>query len=1293
MKHDKKPENDLKRLTMLAAGTAASVAVLAGGVRIWNGYQNGNLFRPDLFVSNHDYQENQIMFPEKNDYGQTSQTDKSDENHRLERDPQADDSYGKDKPEQEEYKTNGDGNVETDLRNANSLLIDSGNSEMPAGGTLPQGFENSAAMIAKGDGTGSGQNVIHLPSGDSGEHGVGTGSKRDDSDSDSDSDSGNRNPGGNGSNSNGGSGGGGGGGDSSNGGNPVTPTPDPTPTPTLTPTPTPDPTPVVDPDYPNEGDKPSLPSMPIVVPDFPSDGLPENNYTNNAEFSITDAGSDGEVLYYGAVLTDWKLLCSLYVFVDVQNPNGSTTRYRLTDYGDNFRIGEFPEVADGDFTVKFYFRPNAQSEWKEYTHTFTVRYAKVVVLADDDGTVQSEVFLNKGNNICLLKQTYSYYLSHADEWGVSNQTWESLDSLFLGWSLTPGGDPVGNWFEPTEPGRYVLYPLDRVEIPDDYQVYRSYGWDSENDGCYAGYLQALLAGPSDQDVLTIPEGIHELWTVTNAGTLVLPNSTLFVYPENYSVLNAYQVRDDNPYFKVRDDMLFSKDGKKLLGIPASHFEELDIPRETTYVNLPYGKSFGKIVIHSDVPPEMDVNRLYDVEIVVPANAYKDYFVAWNQYLLLNKITLIGDDGLSVDYEYIGDGLYSENGTVLEQIASDHGGFFTANPDVEIVRESATDNCTNLKQTFFSEKVKKFEPYSLSATCLRTIYISAENPPEIDVHTFGNISEALERGLKVVVPEQSLSLYQAAWSKVLGDSAMDLLTGTTLGTVTTAGGVEYMNTDHGAILTHVPETFTSFDAIEEEIGDAALLTEIGSHAFDNCTLMQTLEIPDTIQRVDTDAFTGCNSLELLHFKAADSIIIDVDAFNAEGSLRLAAFDAEEVTFEDETLPRQVSCYVTNTCESNSPYVNRWGASYLFVAGETGTFAYGLEDDGVSSYIVGATTDVSGAIAPPDGYNLTQFDSYALANCWNTLTISDEVGKSIFFIGDYAFYNSGISGTLHLGDLYQIGTSAFQKCADLTEVIIDPADYSCSIDGLAFGDSGLERITLPPNLSLLGSAPFSYCGNLKEVIFTGETPPRLETLSLGIEYTFGWDDWATWEPANVKTILQGDADPETYVQKWQLYLKGFTSSEEMTDYLADPFNYMWEWMMAGGEYPMEDGEYLPEFMAYVNDAAAASAQNTCNEGITKFYWYIGEEIPDGMIQDVIWPDINDYIGLSAEDTQAAKNPTAVVATDSDAEKASDSDAKRSRTANTGSNAFYDSAEDALDSVHYVTDNSDTAPQEEN
>lgn len=62
-----------------------------------------------------------------------------------------------------------------------------------------------------------------------------------------------------------------------------------------------------------------------------------------------------------------------------------------------------------------------------------------------------------------------------------------------------------------------------------------------------------------------------------------------------------------------------------------------------------------------------------------------------------------------------------------------------------------------------------------------------NPPKIDVNTFGDISEALEGGLHVIVPEESLALYQDAWRDVLGDAATQFLKGTKLGTVETASG--------------------------------------------------------------------------------------------------------------------------------------------------------------------------------------------------------------------------------------------------------------------------------------------------------------------------------------------------------------------------------------------------------------------------------------------------------------------------------------------------------------------------
>ena len=1144
MKHDKKPGNDLKRLTMLAAGTAASVAVLAGGVRIWNGYRNGNLFRPDLFVSNHDYQENQIMFPEKNDYGQTSQTDTSDENHRLERDPQADDSYGKDNQlDEPQYQQSGDGNVETDLRNASNLLIDPGNSAMPSsGGSLPQGFENSAAVIG-GSSNGPSQSVIQVPagSGNGSMSGISI-SRRDDSDSDSDSGSGssNRNPGGNSGNG-GNTSGGGGGGDSGSGTTPVTPdpVPDPTPTPAPvdpTPTPTPAPAPVVDPDYPNEGDKPSLPKDPpeLDFPAFPSTGITTDS-KNQISLTLTDLyyyENPGEILYNGAVLTDLKLLCAMYAFVDITDENDKlVSRYRLTEYSDNFRVGEFPSVVDGDFTVTFYFRPNSDSEWQEYQKTFTVQYAKFVVL-DDDGSTLNEVFVEKsGDSICLLKQLQKYYENHEDEFEDTTD----LDSLCLGWSLTPDGDPLGNWFTPTEPGRYILYPVEHVPVPDGFTVSASAGFDPTHSYCYAGFLQKLTSAPEGVDILEIPEGIHEIGSndffsifdgssvIKDVGTLVLPNTAMLLYPQYYDVRDAYQVQDDNPLFSVKNGILYSKDGTQLLGIPQSRYSALVVPENVTYIEIPPLKPIKKIIFSSEVPPQIDLTWLYGAELVVPRKYYASYFVAWNQYLIFNDLTLTADDGQSPEYTYIDDGLYSDNGKTLEYISTDHSGFFTAATSLETVKENATSGCTGLKQLLFSTNVKELEPNSLTAPNLTAIFISAEEPPKIYENTFGDIDEALARGLHVIVPEESLSSYQNAWKEVLGDSALQLLKGTKLGTVETESGLKYMTTDSGSVLLQAPPDITSFDDIEKETEGTVLWTEIGSNAFNGCSKLTSLVIPDTVSVIDSNAFAGCENLQLLLLNTIDAITVEANAFDPDGVLQLVAFNSKNITFSDENLPYEVSCFVPDDCTVNSKNVSIWGDTYTLIHGETGTFAYGMDTLYMDSYIIGATKDVSGAVAPPAGFSLTQFAPYALADCTETLTISREVGSTIFYIGPHAFANSGLSGDLYLGNMLQIADSAFAGCSHLHDVVINQSFYDFTLSGYAFDNSSLERITLPPNLTMIGSAPFSYCGNLKEVIFTGAKAPTLESLTLGFTYTFGWDDWATENPPNVKNNLSESSTP--------------------------------------------------------------------------------------------------------------------------------------------------------------------------
>lgn len=170
------------------------------------------------------------------------------------------------------YQMPEDGHVETDLKNASNLLVSPETSDMPSGGNLPQGVKNSAAVIAGTSNNSSDRSVIKLPSGNGTFSGNGS-FGRDDSDDNSGSGASGRYPGGNAS---GGGAGGGGGNTNSSGTTPV-PTPTPVPAPTPAPAPVPTPTPVVDPDYPNKGDKPSPPDLPPDI-NYPSFSIRRHHY-------------------------------------------------------------------------------------------------------------------------------------------------------------------------------------------------------------------------------------------------------------------------------------------------------------------------------------------------------------------------------------------------------------------------------------------------------------------------------------------------------------------------------------------------------------------------------------------------------------------------------------------------------------------------------------------------------------------------------------------------------------------------------------------------------------------------------------------------------------------------------------------------------------------------------------------------------------------------------------------------------------------------------------------------------
>lgn len=98
----------------------------------------------------------------------------------------------------------------------------------------------------------------------------------------------------------------------------------------------------------------------------------------------------------------------------------------------------------------------------------------------------------------------------------------------------------------------------------------------------------------------------------------------------------------------------------------------------------------------------------------------------------------------------------------------------------------------------------------------------------------------------------------------------------------------------------------------------------------------------------------------------------------------------------------------------------------------------------------------------------------------LSIGDLVLKSdTIGISDYAFYGKGIVGINLPSSLKCIGSSAFQNCNKLTEVIFADNVVLESIGSYAFANSALTSISITETVKTIGNRAFDSCKDLTNI----------------------------------------------------------------------------------------------------------------------------------------------------------------------------------------------------------------------
>ena len=286
-----------------------------------------------------------------------------------------------------------------------------------------------------------------------------------------------------------------------------------------------------------------------------------------------------------------------------------------------------------------------------------------------------------------------------------------------------------------------------------------------------------------------------------------------------------------------------------------------------------------------------------------------------------------------------------------------------------------------------------------------------------------------------------------------------------------------------------------------------VTSIGSSAFEGCSSLTSITIPNSVTSIGSYAFNGCTKLVNVTFEEGSQLMsIGNYAFSGCGSL-------ESITIPN--LVTSIGKYAFKNCIS------------------LGGLLFELDNEEISieeNAFYGCTGLTS--IEIPD--SVTSIGIGAFENCSNLVSISlPYLGKTIdsddndnhfgYIFGansrsDNAEFVPNSLIKLTITSATSIGSSALEGCSSLTSITIPNSVTSIGSSALE-GCSSLTSIAIPNSVTSIGYGAFKGCSSLESIIIPFVGAGVEETSDTHFGYIFGAGLYIyniDYVPSNIKEV---------------------------------------------------------------------------------------------------------------------------------------------------------------------------------